>query len=131
MIPFVFYMLPFHAFIKPWRYTKAKVKTVKRTLLQKVQFHLQFWRNGILLSRTLYLFLRVALCNQVAVVLHHWMRYFTSSQGPSNHAPFLWKLLVLVLWFILSFGEMSKTCRRIRNNFSFDFVLKKKLFSLL
>ena len=30
-------MLPFHAFIKPWRYT-AKAKTVKRTLLQKVNF---------------------------------------------------------------------------------------------
>ena len=37
LIPSVFYMLPFHAFIKPWRYT-AKAKTVERTLLQKVNF---------------------------------------------------------------------------------------------
>ena len=31
LISSVFYMLAFHAFIKPWRYT-AKAKTVKRTL---------------------------------------------------------------------------------------------------
>ena len=45
LIPFVFYMLSFQAFLKPWRYT-AKAKTVKRTLLQKVQSYLQFWRNA-------------------------------------------------------------------------------------
>ena len=113
LIPFVFYMLSFQAFLKPWRYT-AKAKTVKRTLLQKVQSYLQFWRNAISLSWTLYFFLRVALCNQATVVLRHWIRYFTSWQGLSNHVSFLWKLLVLVLWFTLSFGEMPKTCRGIR-----------------
>ena len=48
----------------------------------------------MLLSRTLYLFLQVALCNQPTGV------YVTESdigQGPSNHAPLLHKLLVLVL----------------------------------
>ena len=35
-------------------------------------FILQFWRSTILLSRTLYLFLHVALCNQPTVALRHW-----------------------------------------------------------
>ena len=34
-------------------------------------------------------------------------------QGPSNHTPPLYKLLVSVVWLTLSFGEVSKTCRRM------------------
>ena len=79
------------------------------------------------MSQTLYLFLQVALCNQATVVLRHWMRYVTSWQGPSNHAPLLWELLVLVMWFTLNCGELSKTCRRISKNFSFDFFKKEKI----
>ena len=123
--PVCFLYASFHAFIKSCRYT-AKAKSVKRTLLQKVnffqssntrshlpypvtrenlgisekqtikldisanflkkklfytlkqhyflKFHLQFWRSGILLSQILYLFLRVALCNQATVALRHWMQ---------------------------------------------------------
>ena len=56
-----------------------------------------------------------------------WMRYVTSWQGPSNHAPLLWELLLLVLWFTLNCGELSKTCRRISKNFSFDFFKKEKI----
>ena len=34
-------------------------------------------------------------------------------QGPSNHTPPLYELLVSVLWLTLSFDEVSKTCRRM------------------
>ena len=34
-------------------------------------------------------------------------------QGPSNHSPPLYELLVSVVWLRLSFGKVSKTCRRM------------------
>ena len=34
-------------------------------------------------------------------------------QGTSNHAPPLYELLVSVVWLTLSFGEVSKTCKRM------------------
>ena len=40
--------------------------------------------------------------------LRHWKRY-----RPSNHIAPLYELLVSVLWLTLSFGEVSKTCRRM------------------
>ena len=49
-------------------------------------FILQFWRSAILLSQTLYPFFQVALCNKSKI-----------GQGPSNHTPLLYELLVLVL----------------------------------
>ena len=73
-------------------------------------FILQFWRSAIFLSRTLYLFL------QLLSVANQQLFCVTESdigQGPSNYALLLYKLLVLVLWFTLSFGEVSKTCRRM------------------
>ena len=43
---------------------------------------LQFWRRAILLSRNVYLFFQVALCNQSAIVLCHWKRYRTGTLKP-------------------------------------------------
>ena len=40
--------------------------------------------------------------------LRHWKRY-----RPSNHIAPLYELLVSVLWLTLSFGKVSKTCRRM------------------
>ena len=40
--------------------------------------------------------------------LCHWKRY-----RPSHHIALLYELLVSVLWFTLSFGEVSRTCRRM------------------
>ena len=34
-------------------------------------------------------------------------------QGPSNHTPPLYEVLASVVWLTLSFGEVSKTCRRM------------------
>ena len=34
-------------------------------------------------------------------------------QEPSNHTPPLYELLVSVLWLALSFGKVSKACRRM------------------
>ena len=45
-------------------------------------FILQFWRNTILLSRPLLLFLQVALCNQPTVVSRHWKWYRTKNFKP-------------------------------------------------
>ena len=56
------------------------------------------------MSRTLYLFLQVALCDNQELF------YVTEGdigQGPSNHAPLLYKLLVLVLRFTLSLGDFK------------------------
>ena len=42
-------------------------------------FILQFWRNAILLSRTLHHFFQITLCNRPTVVLRHWKRYRTGT----------------------------------------------------
>ena len=38
-------------------------------------------------------------------------------QGPSNHTPILYELLISVVWLTLSFGEVLKTCRRMHEKF--------------
>ena len=53
-------------------------------------FILQFWRSTILLSRTLYLFFQVALCNKPMVVLRHWKQYRTETFKP--YSTLLWTI---------------------------------------
>ena len=72
-------------------------------------FILQFWKSTILFSRILYLIFQVALSKQQSFcVTERDIR-----QEPLNHTPPLYVLLVSVLWLILSFDEVSKTCRRM------------------
>ena len=47
-------------------------------------FHLQFWRSAIVLSRTLYLFVQVSLCNQLTIVLRYWKRYRAKTFKPCS-----------------------------------------------
>ena len=70
----------------------SKKKIIFYTLKQQYffSFILQFWRSVILLSRTLYLFSQVALCNQTTVVLDHWKRYWTG----------IYQLYSTLLWII-------------------------------
>ena len=151
LIPSLFYMLSFHAFLKR--------KTVKRTLLQTdnifspqlkkniltyadtkiarisekqrikldifvnflkkkhfftlqsnnfFYFNLKFWRSANLLTRTRYLLFQVSLCNELTIV-------FAPLKAISIFKPYYTPcdLLVSALWLTLSFGEVSKTCRKM------------------
>ena len=74
-------------------------------------FNLQFWRCATLLTRTLYLstfYCKLLSKTNQQLFLRHWKRY-----RPSNHIALLYELLVSILWLTLSFGEVSKTCRRM------------------
>ena len=46
-------------------------------------------------------------------------------QGPSNHTSLLYELLVSVLWFTLSFGEVSKTCIKMHKMRRHTYTRKK------
>ena len=69
-------------------------------------FNLQFWRSATLLTWTLYLLF--LLCSQLAIV-------FAPMKAISTFKPYYTpcELLVSVLWLTLSFGKVSKTCRRM------------------
>ena len=152
LIPSLFYMLSFHAFLKR--------KTVQRTLLQtdnifspqlkktpcltRTKKFQEFPRNRELnwtflsiysqkktffyTSKQHFFFISIwsfegvrlfwlelaifyskllSATNQ-QLFSRHWKRYW-----PSHHIAPLYELLVSVLWLTLSFGEVSKTCRRM------------------
>ena len=71
-------------------------------------FILQFWRSTIYLSRSLYLFLHVALCNQPTVVLRHWKWYRKRFFKPYSTPP--WTIAFSTVTYI---GEVSMTCKRM------------------
>ena len=77
-----------------------------KTAMILSDFILQFWRNTILLSRTLYLFLQITFCHHPTCVTESDI-----GQRPLNHTPPLYELLPSLQWLTLSFGEVSMTCR--------------------
>ena len=66
---------------------------------------LQFWR-----TQTLYLFFKLLSANNQQLFC---VTESNIGQVPSNHTPPLYELLAPVLWFALTFGEVSETCRRM------------------
>ena len=79
-------------------------------------------------SKQLFFVFFISICSFEGVQ-HFWLEIFYSKllsaanqqlllrhgkcYRPSNHIVPLYELLVLVLWLTLSFGEVSKTCRRM------------------
>ena len=75
---------------------------------------MQFWRNVILWSRTLYLFFQVALCNETRVVLYYWKSYRTRTFKPCSNP--LWtidfsRVTYIKLWW--SVKDLQKNARKI------------------
>ena len=64
-------------------------------------------RNIFLHFKTIFYSKLLSATNQ-QLFLRHWKRY-----RPSNHIAPLYELFVSILWLTLSFGEVSKTCRRM------------------
>ena len=141
-IPSVFYMLSFHAFLKQKCVKRTLLQTdnifssqiKKAPCLTRTQNFQEFPRNRVLYWTFLSIFSKtnifISICSfegvqhlwlELAIFyskllsatnqqlfLRHWKRY-----RPSNHIAPLYELLVSVLWLTLSFGEVSKTCRRM------------------